>query len=113
MQRLLRQTVLRIGLLFSCLALVAQERMSSGVGTAENARPLGGVTVTVKGANRITQTDEAGRFSISAATGQSVVFSYVGFTNKEVTVGADNTLNVNMGAAGTTMDDVVVVGYGT
>ena len=113
MQRLLRQTVLSIGLLFSCLALVAQERMISGVVTAENAQPLGGVTVTVKGTNRITQTDEAGRFTISAATGQSLVFSYVGFTNKEVSVGADNTLNINMGTAGTTMDDVVVVGYGT
>lgn len=113
MQRLLRQTVLSIGLLFSCLALFAQERMISGVVTSDNATPLSGVTVTVKGTNRITQTDEAGRFTISAATGQSLVLSYVGFTTKEVTVGTGNSVNVNMGAAGTTMEDVVVVGYGT
>ncbi len=113
MQRLLRHTVLTIGLLFSCLALMAQERSITGVVTADDATPLGGVTVTVKGTNRITQTDEAGRFNISAATGQSLVFSYVGFNTKEVTVGEGNTLNVNMGTAGTTMDDVVVVGYGT
>jgi len=113
MQRLLRQTVLSIGLLFSCLALIAQERSISGVVTADNATPLGGVTVTVKGTNRVTQTDDQGRFTISAATGQSLVLSYVGFTTKEVTVGEGSTLNVNMGAAGTTLDDVVVVGYGT
>lgn len=113
MQRLLRQTVLSIGLLFSCLALFAQERMITGIVTAANATPLSGVTVTVKGTNRITQTDAEGRFSLSAATGQSLVFSYVGYPSKEVPVGAGNTLDVNMGTGGTTMEDVVVVGYGT
>ena len=113
MQRLLRQTVLSIGLLISCLALFAQERMISGLVTADNATPLGGVTVTVKGTNRITQTDADGRYTIPASTGQTLVLSYVGFTTKEVTVGTGNTVDVNMGTSGTTMEDVVVVGYGT
>src|SRR5688572_28225778 len=104
MQRLLRQTVLMIGLLFSCLALFAQERMISGIVTADNAAPLSGVTVSVKGTNRITQTDAAGRFSISASTGQALQLSYVGFAPKEVVVGESNTLDVNLCAAGTTMD---------
>ena len=113
MQRLLRQTVLSIGLLFSCLALFGQERMISGTVTADNATPLSGVTVMVKGTNRVTQTDASGRFTISAATGQLLALSYVGYPGKEVTVGSSNTLDVDMGAAGTTMQDVVVVGYGT
>ncbi len=113
MQRLLRLTVLSIGLLFSCLALFAQERMISGIVTAENATPLGGVTVSVKGTNRFTQTDEAGQFSINAAPGQTLVLSYVGYPSKEVTVTSGNTVNVIMSTAGTTMEDVVVVGYGT
>jgi len=114
MQRLLRQTVLSIGLLISCLALFAQERIISGVVTAENAVPLSGVTVAVKGTNRVTQTGTDGRFSIAATKGQTLVLSYVGYAGKEVVVGNDNTLDVSMGAAaGTTMQDVVVVGYGT
>ncbi len=114
MQRLLRQTVLSIGLLISCLALFAQENIISGIVTAENATPLSGVTVAVKGTSRVTQTDASGRFTIAAAKGQSLVLTYVGYPGKEVLVGNSNTVDVNMGsAAGTTMQDVVVVGYGT
>ncbi len=114
MQRLLRLTALCFGLLFSCLALFAQEKTISGIVTAENAAPLSGVSVTVRGTNRVTQTDASGRFTISAATGQTLVLSYVGYSTQEVTVGTENSIEVNMGAAsGTTMQDVVVVGYGT
>ena len=59
-----------------------------------------------------TVTDISGVYTISANTGDVLLFSYTGFSSKEMTVGAESTINITM-AAGSNLDEVVVVGYGS
>jgi TonB-linked SusC/RagA family outer membrane protein len=95
-------------------ALHAQERSIKGtVLSADNNSPLSGVNVTVKNTLNATQTDAAGNFEISARTGQTLQFSYVGYALQEITVGEGNTVSVSLSQQQETLSDVVVVGYGT
>ncbi|MBT8316249.1 MAG: TonB-dependent receptor plug domain-containing protein, partial [Lutibacter sp.] len=104
------------GLLTLLLALLvqisfAQEKTISGT-VSDETGPLPGVNVIVKGTSNGTQTDFDGKFTISASNGDIVVFSYVGMTTQEVTVGASSTMNVTM-VGSNLLEEVVVVGYGT
>ncbi|EEI94401.1 TonB-dependent receptor plug domain protein [Sphingobacterium spiritivorum ATCC 33300] len=74
--------------------------------------PLAGVTVSVVGTTTSTQTDAKGQFRLTAPIGAKVRFSSVGFTSKDLTV-TSNTLNVTLTSDESTLDEVVVVGYGT
>ncbi len=70
-------------------------------------------SVTVKGTRNTVITDASGAFSIYAQTGDVLVISYVGYKSKEITVGAgDNRLNVSLAEDLSSLQDVVVVGYG-
>jgi len=113
MRKILCFAFLQIGLLLLCFSSFAQERTISGVVTGEDNAPLSGVTVSVKGTTKATQTDVQGRFSIMAQTGQSLILSYVGYTSLEVPVSDRSTINVQMSVGKNTMEDIVVVGYGT
>lgn len=95
-------------------ALYAQERTIKGtVLSADNKSPLAGVNVTVKNTVNTTQTDAAGNFEISASTGQTLQFSYVGFALQEITVGEGSMIWVSLSQQEETLNDVVVVGYAT
>ena len=78
-------------------------------------QPLAGVSVIVKGKNGAgTTTDAAGVFSMpNLAASDALVFTFVGFENEEVKVGKGNSLNINLRALNNSLNDVVVVGYGT
>jgi TonB-linked SusC/RagA family outer membrane protein len=113
MQRLLRLTVLSIGLLFSYAMLHAQERTITGTVTGEDGTPLPGVTVAVKGTDRSTQTNSDGKFTMNARVGQTLHFSYVGFSDQDVVIGESGVVTVKLTASQNLMDDIVIVGYGT
>lgn len=93
----------------------AQERTVSGqVLTNEDNTALPGVNVAVKGSTRGTTTDAEGKFRLAVPDNNSVlVFSSVGFITQEVTVGAQTTINIKLGVDQRTLNEVVVVGYGT
>jgi TonB-linked SusC/RagA family outer membrane protein len=100
--------------MFFCLSSFAQSRTITGNVSSEDNTPLTGVTVNVKGTDHSEITDASGHFSISANTGQTLVFSYVGFNTKEVVIGTDNSVSVTLSYnQENTLQDVVVVGYGT
>ena len=86
----------------------------SGTVAAEGGDPLIGATVLVKGnTSRGTITDIDGNFHIEVPSEQSVlVFSYVGMTTKEIRVGKQRNFKVSLEEENT-LDEVVVVGYGT
>ncbi len=96
-------------------SLYAQQGSITGkVIDADDNQPLAGVTVSVKGpAGQSVQTDEGGNYSLIASQGQILVFQYVGMQSVERTVGNANTMNVSLERGIATLDDVVVVGYGT
>ena len=113
MLRFLRFAVVSIGLLISCFYSHAQDRTITGTVTGDDGTPLAGVTVSVVGSNTATQTDVSGKFTIQARNGQTLRLSYVGYAMKDVVVGASDNLSIRMGQSGATLEDVVVVGYGT
>lgn len=91
----------------------AQEKTVSGIVTSSvNNEPLAGVTVQVKGTSRTTVTDGTGRFSIRAAIGQVLQFSYVGYIIKEQAVGDEALLNISMQRQQGQLGEVVVTAYG-
>ncbi len=94
--------------------LYAQEKTITGTVLSADARtPLMGVNVSVKNTLTATQTDADGKFQITAAVGQVLQFSSIGFATQEVTVGADNSISISLVQQQETLSDVVVVGYGT
>lgn len=114
MRRLLQMTVLSIGLLLSCAILQAQTKTITGTITGEKDAPLAGATVAVKGTNRVTATNDQGKFSILAKQGDVLQVSYVGYGSQEFTVGGSATVAIKLSQSGKDlMDDIVVVGYGT
>ncbi len=103
------------GILALLLVLVvqlsfAQQKTVTGTVNDDQGLPLPGANVLIKGSNTGTQTDFDGNYSISANQGQTLLFSYVGFTNQEIVVGASSVINVDL-ASGSTLETVVITGY--
>ena len=93
--------------------MFAQTKMVSGTVTDASGLPLPGATVLLKGTNNGTSTDFDGNYSIQATQGATLVFSFVGYTSKEITVGSSNTINVTLSEDTESLDEVIVVAYGT
>lgn len=86
----------------------------TGLVTDERNQPFMGVNVTVKGTRRGTVTSKDGRYSIAGLKDEDVlVFSFVGYSSKEVAVAGQTSINVTLLPLVGTLSDVVVVGYGT
>jgi TonB-linked SusC/RagA family outer membrane protein len=84
-------------------------------GTIINLRtsvPVSGATVAVKNTTRATFTDDAGRFTIDASTGEVLVITSVGFSTQEARVGS-GAVRVQLQEITNEMENVVVIGYGT
>ncbi|OUJ70552.1 SusC/RagA family TonB-linked outer membrane protein [Hymenobacter crusticola] len=92
----------------------AEDVTVSGRVTQAGGDPLPGVTVVVKGTTTGATTDANGAFSLSAPVGSTLVFSFVGYSRKEVPVtGATTSFNVSLAEDTQALNEVVVVGYGT
>lgn len=88
--------------------------VSGTVTDQKTGEPLPGVSVKVKGSNLGTVTNIQGKYSIDIPGARSVlVFSFVGFENQELEVNQSATLNVVMKEKNNSLEEVVVVGYGT
>ncbi|GGA89461.1 SusC/RagA family TonB-linked outer membrane protein [Puia dinghuensis] len=92
----------------------AQSIRISGFVKDENGLPMKGATISVKGANTSALTDSAGNYVITAPGEQSVlIFSYSGYEKIEARVDHRSRVDIRMQISRTSLDDVVVVGYGT
>ena len=98
-------------LFLSSLGLYAQQTVS-GVVTDGSGSPLPAVSVVVKGTSNGVSTDFDGNYAITAANGQVLVFSSIGFETQEVNI-SGTTLNVTLVESASELDEVVVIGYGT
>lgn len=80
----------------------------------ESGEPLIGATVKIKGSKDGTVTDLDGNFTINTASNATLVISYVGYKEREVAVRGRAVIDqIEMSADNNTLDQVVVVGYGT
>lgn len=99
-------------LLALCLTLSAWAQQSiSGTIRDDKNNPVAGVTVMVKGTNRTTVTDVAGRYTITAAPTDVLVFSSIGFVPREVAVESRTTVDYALQLNVISGDEVVVIGY--
>ena len=92
---------------------IAAQSVVRGTVTDEAGEPVIGATVKVQGSNEGAITDFEGNYSVKAASNATLSFSYVGYVPQEVNVGGRSTINVTMAEDNTTLNDVVVIGYGT
>ena len=85
----------------------------SGTVSDQNGEPLLGVSIMVKGTETGVVTDEEGKYTISAAEGATLEFSYLGFESQSIPVGDQSTIDVTLQEEIAALDEVVVIGYGT
>jgi TonB-dependent starch-binding outer membrane protein SusC len=110
---MLRKFLLLISLFLSVTVGYAQQTTINGVVKDGTGNILPGVSVRVKGTNTGTTTDGNGQFSIQANTTDVLLFSYIGYTQKEELISGRTSVQVTMAASSEQLDEVVVVGYGT
>ena len=90
---------------------VAPQKISGTV-TDENNVGMPGVTIAKKGSTAGTNSDANGKFSIEVNAGDVLVFSFVGYKNQEIKIGAQSILNVQLAPDNKALEEVVVTGYG-
>ncbi|MXV16360.1 SusC/RagA family TonB-linked outer membrane protein [Pedobacter sp. HMF7056] len=112
-QRMARVIACVLFLVFISASVFAQTNVS-GIVTDEKNQPLPGVTVTLKSTPpRSTSTDASGKYTMTAVGDKDVlVFSFVGYTPREISPGKQATLNVALEPDAKALSEVVVVGYG-
>ncbi|WP_406823758.1 TonB-dependent receptor [Pedobacter sp. KACC 23697] len=94
---------------------IRADRVITGIVTGQDDnQSLPGVSVKVKGKNGGVITNMDGKYIINLPEGENtLVFSYLGYTAKEVVVGSSNTLNVKLTVENKQLEEVVVQAYGT
>lgn len=101
-----------LGFLFSINLSAQTIKISGTIISQSNSTPVPGASVTVKNTNRFAITDEAGRFTIDASTGNVLIITMIGYQRKEVVVGQSSSLEVKLAENISQLEDVVVIGYG-
>ena len=98
----------------SALSSQAQSRNQvSGKVTDTAGEPLIGATVLVTGTTNGASTNATGDYSIQVPEGASLTFQYIGYEAKTEKVGARTKVDVKLEQSKQTIDEVVVIGYGT
>lgn len=101
-------------LLLFPIIMFGQQTVTGKVTEATGNTALPGVGVIIKGTARGSATDFDGNYSIdNVKPGDVLVFSFVGFNTKEITVGNNKTINVALTESTETLDEIVLIGYGT
>lgn len=114
MRKFTQLKLLAIALFMSTIAM-AQGGGTTVSGTVTDASqlPMVGVSVTVDGTDDGTITGINGEYSITVPKNGSLTFSFIGYKSQTIAVGTRTTVNVQLAEDNTTLDEVVVVGYGT
>lgn len=116
----LHRLLARAGVLSFLLVVLAMNVFAQGktvtgkVTDSKDGAPVANASVTIKGTSRGTTTDAGGNFRLAVDDNNTVlVISSVGYTAYELTVGAQTDFAISLSAAQGTLNEVVVVGYGT
>jgi len=106
--------LLTLGVL-ACLAPTSYGQQATVQGTVTDSQggALPGVNILVKGTTKGTSTNSEGHYKLTVNPTDTLVFSFVGFENKEIPVNGRNTINVSLKPSTLQSQELVVVGYGT
>lgn len=104
---------LRIGTLLSLLLVTGWAWSQTVTGVVRSSgEPLPGVTIVVKGTSSGTVTDVDGTYKIDADANSILVFSYIGYESKEILVGTQTVIDLDMSTDARALDEVVVTALG-
>jgi len=106
------QKTLAVLFLFCMIPLGMNAQTVKGTVSDEAGEPIIGATVKVQGSNEGTVTDFDGNFSVKASSNATLNISYVGYVSQQVKVGGKSNITVTLVEDNTTLNDVVVIGYG-
>lgn len=96
-----------------CTTVFAQDIAVQGyISDAENNTPLPGVSIVIKGTNKGTNTDAQGKYRLSVPANASLVFSFVGYTPKEILVGNRTVIDLSMAQDFRQLNEIVVTALG-
>lgn len=111
---LARAGALMLLLMVLAQTIFAQSKTVTGkVTDSKDGSPVQNASVTIKGTNLGTTTDAGGNFRIAVENNAVLVITSVGFGSTEVTVGTQTSLTIQLVSTQGTLNEVVVVGYGT
>jgi TonB-linked SusC/RagA family outer membrane protein len=110
----MKKCLLLLLLALSLLRSNAQDRTVKGKVIDENGKPLAGATITIKGTNLTSSTDNDGNFTINTGNVGKPVFtvSFVGFENQDYAYRGSSGFTVQLHVDTRTLGDVIVIGYG-
>jgi TonB-dependent SusC/RagA subfamily outer membrane receptor len=95
-------------------SFVSYQLSITGTVSSQGGEPIPGVNILQKGTTNGTTTDADGKYSIVVPEGDAVlVFSFIGYATQEVTINGRSVINVALVEDVQSLDEVVVVGYGT
>lgn len=109
---LIRSASFFLVLLFATTAWAQQKKIVTGTISDVSGSPMPGVNVVIKGTATGTSTSASGDFSIEATETDILTFSFIGYVPQEIRVGAQTNFNVQLEEDISTLEEVVVVGYG-
>lgn len=110
------KTILKALLLSLFIAptlLMAQSTVKGTITDEADASPLPFVNVLIKGTATGTTSDVDGKYTITANDGDIIVFSYLGYSTKEIVYNGQSTLDVTLTEDAAQLDEVILIGYGT
>ena len=102
-----------IAVLGVCAMALAQSRQVSGTVTDPDGKPVVGASVIVDGTSNGTTTSSGGKFVIAAPEDATLTISFIGYRPRQVAVAGKTVLNITLAEDSQSIDDVVVVGYGS
>ena len=110
----MKSLILSFILSFAGIIASAQNYEVKGVVVDASGSPLPGVSIVVKNTTKGASTDFDGNFTISnVQKGETLVFSFIGYNTKEFLVNNANFINVTLSEDTQSLEEVVVIGYGT
>jgi TonB-dependent starch-binding outer membrane protein SusC len=112
MSKFYLNTVVSVMLLLTCVTSYAQQVQITGTVKDPTGMGLPGVNILVKGTTTGATTDTDGKFLLNATPQDVLVISFIGYASQEIAVGAQTSLDVVLVEDISTLEEVVVVGYG-
>jgi len=107
-----RILLLFIACTFAIQAFAQEIQVSGKISDAADGSSLPGATVMIKGTTTGALTDIDGKYSLKVNSGSILVFTFIGYDSKEVTITNQREVNVSLQQSSTTLEQVVVIGYG-
>lgn len=112
MEKLLKSSLFL--LLMLPMSFFAQQTVSGTVTESATGLPVPGVNIIVQGTNNGTITDFDGNYTLTNVENENVlVFSFLGFTTKEVSYTGQETVNIQLDESENALEEIVVIGYGS